>query len=92
MSAKAIAFLEDWIDKNITYLDKGGDYLRAMTLAERFRLNAAKQGVPLVELDPDGVGMERILHDAMHGKTILITALKTAPTRAAPPSATAQTV
>lgn len=89
MSAKAIAFLEDWIDQNITYLDKGGDYLRAMTLADSCRLNAAKQGVPLLELDPDGVGMERIIHNAMHGKTTPIAALNTAPiTTALRPSAT----
>ena len=89
MSAKAIAFLEDWIDQNITYLDKGGDYLRAMTLADSCRLNAAKQGISLVELDPGAVGMERIIHDAMHGKTTLIAALNAAPvTRAPLPSAT----
>ena len=86
MSAKAIAFLEDWIDQNITYLDKGGDYLRAITLADSCRLNAAKQGVPLLELDPDGVGMERILHNAMHGKTTPIAALNTAPITTAPRS------
>lgn len=85
MSAKAIAYLEDWIDKNITYLDKGGDYLRAMTLADRFRLNAAKQGISLLEFDPDNVGMERIIHDAMHGK---ITPIAAPITRAPPPSAT----
>ena len=89
MSAKAIAFLEDWIDRNITYLDKGGDYLRAMTLADSCRLSAAKQGVPLLELDPDGVGMERIIHNAMHGRTTPIAALNTPPiTRAPLPSAT----
>jgi hypothetical protein len=85
MSAKAIAFLEDWIDRNITYLDKGGDYLRAMTLADSCRSSAAKQGISLLELDPDAVGMERIIHDAMHGKTTPIAAPIT---RAQPPSTT----
>jgi hypothetical protein len=79
MSAKALAFLENWIDQNITYLDKGGDYLRAMTLADSCRLNAAKLGISMLELDPTAVGMEKIIHDAMHGRTTPIAALNTAP-------------
>ena len=35
MSKQAAEFVEGWIHQNLTYLDRGGDFIRAMELADK---------------------------------------------------------
>jgi hypothetical protein len=66
MSDKESEFLKSWIDKNITYLDKGGDYVRAMELADKCRAAAEIHGIKIDETE-GGIGvLETIIHKAMH--------------------------
>jgi hypothetical protein len=66
MSEKGQVFLDTWIDRNVSYLDVGGDYLRAIVLAERCMGEAATLGITLDELDPTAMSLEKIMHNAMH--------------------------
>ena len=66
MTDKGQMFLDAWIDKNVSYLDVGGDYLRAIVLAERCIGEAATLGITLNELDPTAISLEKIMHNAMH--------------------------
>lgn len=66
MTDKGQTFLDTWINRNVSYLDVGGDYLRAIVLAERCIGEAATLGITLNELDPTAMSMEKIMHDAMH--------------------------
>ena len=66
MSDKGQVFLDTWIDRNVSYLDVGGDYLRAIVLAERCIGEAATLGITLDELDPTAMSLEKIMHNAMH--------------------------
>jgi hypothetical protein len=64
MSAEGRAFLESWIDQNVTYLDKGGDYIRALMLADRCILDAAAEGITITDLEPNG-RVEKIIYAAL---------------------------
>ncbi len=66
MTDKGQAFLDTWINRNVSYLDVGGDYLRAIVLAERCIGEAATLGITLNELDPTAMSLEKIMHNAMH--------------------------
>lgn len=66
MTDKGQTFLDSWIEQNVSYLDVGGDYLRAIVLAEKCVGEAATLGIALTELDPNAMSLEKIMHDAMH--------------------------
>jgi hypothetical protein len=66
MTDKGQTFLDIWIEQNVSYLDVGGDYLRAIILADRCVVDAATHGITLSELDPDAMSLEKIMHNAMH--------------------------
>ena len=56
MSKHGAEFLRSWIEKNVTYLDRGGDYIRAMELAENCRATAATLGIVVDETE-GGIGV-----------------------------------
>ena len=66
MTDKGQTFLDAWIKQNVSYLDVGGDYLRAIVLAEKCVGEAATLGITLDELDPAAMSLEKIMHKAMH--------------------------
>ena len=68
MSKQAAEFLRSWIEQNVTYLDGGGDYIRAMELADKCRATAATLGIVVDETE-GGIGvLETVIHKAMRGK------------------------
>ncbi len=69
MTEKGQTFLDTWINQNVSYLDVGGDYLRAIVLADRCIVEAATLGIALNELDPNAMSLEKIMHNAMHVNT-----------------------
>jgi hypothetical protein len=44
MSARGLSFLENWIQKNVTATDRGGDNMRALVLANHCTAEAAVKG------------------------------------------------
>lgn len=69
MTDNGQSFLDAWINQNVSYLDIGGDYLRAIVLADRCITEAAMLGITLNELDSDAMSLEKIMHNAMHLST-----------------------
>lgn len=68
MSKQGAEFLKSWIAQNITYLDRGGDYIRAMELADKCRATAATLSITIDETE-GGIGvLETVIHKAMSGK------------------------
>jgi hypothetical protein len=66
MSGSETEFLKSWIDQNITSFDKGGNYIRAMELADKCRASAATLGIRIDEKDGRIRVLETIIHDAIH--------------------------
>lgn len=65
MSKEGIAFLDDWIQQNVTAVDVSDDPLRASNLAMRCILDATAAGFTLEEIKPDSGSLESHIADAM---------------------------
>jgi hypothetical protein len=65
MSVKALEYLEDWIESNISEEHRHGDRSLAKELAERCARDAASNGVTLDELTPEQGNAETIIYEAM---------------------------
>jgi hypothetical protein len=66
MRNPAAEFVESWIDQNVTYLEKGGDSVRATTLADMCREAAAAIGVTIEDIKPEFGSLETMILEAMH--------------------------
>jgi hypothetical protein len=65
MSVKALEYLEDWIEKNVSEEHRHGDRSMATELAQRCASDAASKGVDLDELTPEQGNVETIIYEAM---------------------------
>lgn len=66
MAAQGVTFLEKWVDENVTYLEKGGNALRAMTLADQCRDAAFALGLTFEEAEAQEGVLEKLIYEAMN--------------------------
>ena len=65
MSGKALDFLEDWINLNVTEDYRQDGRFQAKALAQRCIVDAAMAGIALGELSPEWGSVETIIYEAM---------------------------
>ncbi len=64
MTARGLTFLEAWIEKNLP-AGEPHDPMRASDLAKRCIIEAAAEGIPLKELQPDSGSLESYIADVL---------------------------
>lgn len=65
MSQRGLEFLENWIQKNVTYADRHGTRELAKELAERCVAEAAVFEISLDHLEPELGSFEKFIYEAM---------------------------
>jgi hypothetical protein len=65
MSSRGVEFLQNWIQNNITDIDRPGSRELASILAAHCRSEAASKGIGLIELEPDFTTVETVIYEAM---------------------------
>jgi hypothetical protein len=64
-SGDSIAFLENWLQRNVTEADKKGSRDRAKELADKCIAEAAAPGITIDDMEPEWGSVETIVYDAM---------------------------
>ena len=65
MSGCGIDFLENWVNKNVTPVDRKGSQDRATELAAQCYADAAALGITIDDMEPKWGSVEEIIYDAM---------------------------
>ena len=65
MSGRGIDFLENWVNKNVTAIDRKGSKARAKELAGVCIADAAALGITIDDMEPEWGSVEEIIFDAM---------------------------
>ena len=65
MSGRGIDFLENWVNKNVTAIDRKGTKERAKELAAQCYADAAALGITMDDMEPEWGSVEEIIYDAM---------------------------
>ena len=66
MSTRGKDFLKNWLDKNVSIIDRKSNQLRAKELAALCIADASFLGIILDDIDPAVRSVEKIIHEAMH--------------------------
>ena len=66
MSGRGVDFLENWIQQNVTDIDKNCSVHRSAELAENSVQEAAKLGITRDDMEPEFGCVQDIIYDAAH--------------------------
>ena len=65
MSGRGIDFLENWVNKNVTPVDRKGSQDRATELTAQCYADAAALGITIDDMEPKWGSVEKIIYDTM---------------------------
>ena len=65
MSGRGINFLEEWVHKNVTDVDRKGNMKRAKELAALCIADASDLGITIDDMEPEWGSVDEIIYDAM---------------------------
>ena len=65
MSARGVAFLKDWLARNMGEPGQDGDRAKAALLAKRLIADATAKGITVEEMNLEGYDIEKYILEAM---------------------------
>jgi hypothetical protein len=65
MSARGVAFLKDWLARNMGEPGQDGDRAKAAQLAKRLVADATVKGITVAEMNLEGYDIEKYILEAM---------------------------